>query len=128
MQKRLFGFVLMVTVLSGSLAEAYDWNAWWSLGKCWPHCTHMTCCDDYCPKAAPQVKKVHCFTCDDYCPKCAPGVQEVRCFGCDDYRAKCPPAIRCPACDAPRCVPVDAHACKRTGGTACVKPRVCGTR
>ncbi len=72
---------------------------------CWPDCVRPRCCDDYCPKPWPCVRRVACFGCDDYQSKCPPCVRRVSCLGCDDYCPTCPPVIRCAPVTDLRCVP-----------------------
>ena len=110
--------VLLVSLWATSSAQAMNWNAFFCLDRCWPDCIKKVCCDDYCPKPMPCVKRVCKFGCDDYCPKPEPCVKKTRATRCDDYRPKCPPVIKCPPCGHLKCAPAACARGKQTGRAA----------
>jgi len=86
MRLRLIACSFAVLVLLTATARA-DLHRLLSWNMCWPNCVTKTCCDDYCPKPMPCVKRTCNFGCDDYCPKC-------------------PPTIRCAPTAGLKCVPM----------------------
>jgi len=105
MRLRLIACSFAVLVLLTATARA-DLHRLLSWNMCWPNCVTKTCCDDYCPKPMPCVKRTCNFGCDDYCPKPMPCVKRTCNFGCDDYCPKCPPTIRCAPTAGLKCVPM----------------------
>jgi hypothetical protein len=95
MNRNTLAMLLAFGFLSTSPVAAKE-GSLFDFGACLPNCISKYCCDDYCPKPVPEVRKNCRYSCDDYFPKPLPCARPVRCFRCDDYCPKPLPPIHCP--------------------------------
>ena len=116
-----FRIIAMVLVFGGvATAPSVVQAGCFDLADCWPRCISSFCCDDYCSKPVPGVRKTCCFTCDDYCPKQSPCVRRICSRTCDDYCRKPIPRINCPTCLRSGCLPGKRGNDRGCGETGCL--------